>query len=286
VTVLGNLIDNAVDAAQGSPAARVTVTARADEAGLTLRVSDTGPGVDPAHLEAVFERGWSTKATAGRGIGLALVHQTVTKHEGTLTVRDSPEGGAEFEVHLAAPAAGADPGAGAGTSGASAAGATAPGAGASAPGTARTTPDVGTTAPAAGATTPGSGTGTSGAGAGTSAAGATAPGTVTTAPGTGTGTSSASAAPCMPDAPSRATRPSPARTRTSKVPNVGEGAAVPDVRARVFQEPETAGGDTPVSDSTDGPASDSTDRPASDSTDRPASDSTDGAAPVRDGGTQ
>ncbi|MCX4670086.1 sensor histidine kinase [Streptomyces sp. NBC_01381] len=100
VTVLGNLIDNAVDAAQGSPAARVTVTARADEQGLTLRVSDTGPGVDPAHTEAVFERGWSTKAATGRGLGLALVHQTVTKHEGTLTVREAPGGGAEFEVHL------------------------------------------------------------------------------------------------------------------------------------------------------------------------------------------
>ncbi|MEU6003773.1 sensor histidine kinase [Streptomyces sp. NPDC047197] len=104
VTVLGNLIDNAVDAAQGSPAARVTVTARADGAGLTLRVSDTGPGVDPAHTESVFERGWSTKATAGRGLGLALVHQTVTKHEGTLEVRDSPDGGAEFEVRLASAA--------------------------------------------------------------------------------------------------------------------------------------------------------------------------------------
>ncbi|MFE0132557.1 ATP-binding protein [Streptomyces sp. NPDC059037] len=100
VTVLGNLIDNAVDAAQGSPAARVTVTARADEQGLTLRVSDTGPGVDPAHTEAVFERGWSTKAATGRGLGLALVHQTVTKHEGTLTVREAPGGGAEFEVRL------------------------------------------------------------------------------------------------------------------------------------------------------------------------------------------
>ncbi|MEU7578301.1 sensor histidine kinase [Streptomyces sp. NPDC041068] len=100
VTVLGNLIDNAVDAAQGSPSARVTVTARADEAGLLLRVSDTGPGVDPAQREAVFERGWSTKAATGRGLGLALVHQTVTRNGGSLTVRESAEGGAEFEVRL------------------------------------------------------------------------------------------------------------------------------------------------------------------------------------------
>ncbi|MEU4795807.1 sensor histidine kinase [Streptomyces sp. NPDC023327] len=101
VTVLGNLIDNAVDAAQGSPAARVTVTARADGTGLLLRVADTGPGVDPGLREAVFERGWSTKAATGRGLGLALVHQTVTRNGGTLTLRGSAEGGAEFEVTLA-----------------------------------------------------------------------------------------------------------------------------------------------------------------------------------------
>ncbi|WP_224058415.1 sensor histidine kinase [Streptomyces kanamyceticus] len=100
VTVLGNLIDNAVDAAQGSPAARVTVTARADTAGLLLRVADTGPGVDPAQREAVLERGWSTKAATGRGLGLALVHQTVTRNGGTLTIEESPDGGAQFEVTL------------------------------------------------------------------------------------------------------------------------------------------------------------------------------------------
>ena len=53
VTILGNLIDNAVDAAQGSLRARVTVTAYteagADGSALVLRVADTGAGVDPAH---------------------------------------------------------------------------------------------------------------------------------------------------------------------------------------------------------------------------------------------
>ncbi|WP_309031314.1 sensor histidine kinase [Streptomyces alfalfae] len=104
VTVLGNLIDNAVDAAQGSPSARVTVTARADGRGLLLRVGDTGPGVRPAERESVFERGWSTKAATGRGLGLALVCQTVARNGGDLAVRESPEGGAEFEVTLRTPA--------------------------------------------------------------------------------------------------------------------------------------------------------------------------------------
>ncbi|MFC4464482.1 ATP-binding protein [Streptomyces xiangluensis] len=108
VTVLGNLIDNAVDAAQGSVGARVTVTALADESGLVLRVSDTGDGVDPAHTEAVFERGWSTKPAGpgGRGLGLALVRQTVSRHDGTLTVADAAGGGASFEARLPLPGAG------------------------------------------------------------------------------------------------------------------------------------------------------------------------------------
>jgi len=102
VTILGNLIDNAVDAAQGSVRARVTVTAYAEAAELVLRVSDTGTGVDPAHADLVFQRGFSTKPAGpgGRGLGLALVRQTVGRHEGTLTVAEAEEGGAVFEARL------------------------------------------------------------------------------------------------------------------------------------------------------------------------------------------
>lgn len=102
VTILGNLIDNAVDAAQGSARARVTVTAYATAAEVVLRVSDTGPGVDPAHADLVFQRGFSTKPAepGGRGLGLALVRQAVNRHDGTLTVAEGEEGGAVFEVRL------------------------------------------------------------------------------------------------------------------------------------------------------------------------------------------
>ncbi|MEU2774964.1 sensor histidine kinase [Streptomyces sp. NPDC007162] len=102
VTILGNLIDNAVDAAQGSVGARVTVTAYAEDAELVMRVTDTGAGVDPAHAELVFQRGFTTKPAGpgGRGLGLALVRQAVGRLEGTLTVTEAPGGGAVFEVRL------------------------------------------------------------------------------------------------------------------------------------------------------------------------------------------
>ncbi|MEU3342269.1 sensor histidine kinase [Streptomyces sp. NPDC002144] len=102
VTILGNLIDNAVDAAQGSVRARVTVTAYAEGSELVLRVADTGAGVDPAHADLVFQRGFSTKPSGpgGRGLGLALVRQAVQRQGGELTVTEADGGGAEFVVRL------------------------------------------------------------------------------------------------------------------------------------------------------------------------------------------
>jgi two-component system, CitB family, sensor kinase len=104
VTILGNLIDNAVDAAQGGLHPRVTVTARTEEHGseLILRVSDTGPGVDPDHTEAVFQRGFTTKPAGpgGRGLGLALVRQAAGRHGGVLSVASGDGGGAVFEARL------------------------------------------------------------------------------------------------------------------------------------------------------------------------------------------
>ncbi|WP_329128001.1 sensor histidine kinase [Streptomyces sp. NBC_01465] len=94
VTLLGNLIDNALDAAQGSEGARVTVTVRAAHRELLLRVTDTGPGVPPSEAEEIFRPGWSTRGE-GRGLGLALVRQTAHRNGGQVTVS-----GSEFTVTL------------------------------------------------------------------------------------------------------------------------------------------------------------------------------------------
>ncbi|MFE7314594.1 ATP-binding protein [Streptomyces sp. NPDC057555] len=106
VTVLGNLIDNALDAAapppeHGAPP-QVRVTARADGGELLLCVVDNGPGVAADATEEVFRRGWSTKERTGggRGLGLALVRQAVHRHGGTVRLDRGPEGGARFTVRL------------------------------------------------------------------------------------------------------------------------------------------------------------------------------------------
>lgn len=100
ITVLGNLIDNAVDVSVGT-AARVTVRI-ADTSGLTITVTDSGPGV-PRHLrETIFARGVTSKpdVPGGRGIGLALVRLVTVQHGGQVDVTDGPDGGASFVVHL------------------------------------------------------------------------------------------------------------------------------------------------------------------------------------------
>ncbi|MFE3599248.1 ATP-binding protein [Streptomyces sp. NPDC059142] len=99
VTILGNLIDNAVDAAQGGEGARVTVTALVDGDELLLGVRDTGAGVDPDDRDEVFQRGWSTRGP-GRGLGLGLVRQAVHRARGTVELARGAEGGAEFTVRL------------------------------------------------------------------------------------------------------------------------------------------------------------------------------------------
>ncbi len=99
VTVLGNLVDNALDAVSGSSWKRVDVVLEGDARELSVTVRDSGPGLDDDTVAHVLERGWSTKA-AGRGVGLALVAQVARRHGGEVRVGRSSAGGAEFVVAL------------------------------------------------------------------------------------------------------------------------------------------------------------------------------------------
>jgi two-component system CitB family sensor kinase len=106
VTIVGNLVDNAMDAvssdleSESPPVERphVLVEIERGEAEVVLRVSDNGAGIDDVAL--AFSRGYSTKSAGefGRGVGLALVDQAVRRLHGTVEARN--ESGAVVTVRL------------------------------------------------------------------------------------------------------------------------------------------------------------------------------------------
>jgi two-component system CitB family sensor kinase len=95
VTVVGNLVDNAIDAALEAPGpARVAVDIRVVDDELVVRVCDSGPGFTPEALANAFEPGWSTKPDDperrhGRGIGMALVAQVACRRGGRVEVANA-----------------------------------------------------------------------------------------------------------------------------------------------------------------------------------------------------
>ncbi|MGZ4507498.1 MAG: ATP-binding protein [Blastococcus sp.] len=106
VTIIGNLIDNAIDSAsQGVAGGRVQVAIGVEDGSLVVRVRDSGCGVDPAIADEIFTDGFTTKAARQpgyrRGLGLALVSQEVRRRRGSIAVENAD--GAVFTVTLPVP---------------------------------------------------------------------------------------------------------------------------------------------------------------------------------------
>jgi two-component system OmpR family sensor kinase len=101
-----NLVANALQH-HDRPGGTVRVACAAEAGGVTLTVTDDGPGIPPAHLPHLFERFYrgDTARTGGSGhtgLGLAIARAIVQNHGGTLTAANEPEGGARFTARLPA----------------------------------------------------------------------------------------------------------------------------------------------------------------------------------------
>ncbi|WP_076480321.1 sensor histidine kinase [Williamsia sterculiae] len=91
ITVVGNLVDNALDACDPDDP-WVEVTVRNDARTAEVVVADSGPGMDAAAFGRAVRRGYSTKSGgdgAGRGLGLALVSQVVRRHRGSMIAENT-----------------------------------------------------------------------------------------------------------------------------------------------------------------------------------------------------
>ncbi|HEU5288236.1 MAG TPA: ATP-binding protein, partial [Candidatus Limnocylindria bacterium] len=95
VTVVGNLVDNAIDAAAAAEDGWVEVSVRAQDTAVVVRVRDSGPGIDPAVVDDIFRDGFTTKRDGSHhGVGLALVRQVTQRRGGWIRV--ASDGGTVF----------------------------------------------------------------------------------------------------------------------------------------------------------------------------------------------
>lgn len=99
--VLLNLVRNAIEAmdvVQGRPRVLQLTTERRPHDGVSIKVFDTGPGIDPEKLDTIFDAFVTTKSH-GMGLGLAICRMIIERHEGQL-LASSREDGALFEIIL------------------------------------------------------------------------------------------------------------------------------------------------------------------------------------------
>jgi two-component system phosphate regulon sensor histidine kinase PhoR len=100
---LTNLIDNAVKYSPGNTT--VTVRGRGEEGRVVLEVMDQGPGIEPGHLERVFERFYRVDAVrsrelGGTGLGLSIVKHAAQAHGGSVEAKSAPGKGSRFSIVL------------------------------------------------------------------------------------------------------------------------------------------------------------------------------------------
>lgn len=101
VTIIGNLLENAIEAINArmdNGPRTIDLQITENESGLLLLITDTGIGIPHENLSRLYEQGFSTKATHGRGVGMTLVYDAVTRNKGTIELESELGNGTTFTI--------------------------------------------------------------------------------------------------------------------------------------------------------------------------------------------
>ena len=95
-----NLVRNAIEALRDTPGGKIALSARQESGGrIALAVADNGPGIATEQREKVFVPFYTTKRQ-GSGVGLSLVRQIVSVHNGSVVIGDTEGGGATITMRF------------------------------------------------------------------------------------------------------------------------------------------------------------------------------------------
>lgn len=98
--VFFNLFINAAQAMPEGGGLKIVTAVDAERDMAVIKVADTGSGISEENLDKIFDPFFSTKAKAGMGLGLSITYGIIKNHGGEISVRNRPEGGAEFTIWL------------------------------------------------------------------------------------------------------------------------------------------------------------------------------------------
>lgn len=100
ITIIGNLLDNAIEAVKKKRNGQVVFSGTDLGEDVVIEVANNGEPIPNNLMERIFDKGFSTKNKKGRGYGLSLVKETLKELHGDIIVQNQPAGGVVFSVFI------------------------------------------------------------------------------------------------------------------------------------------------------------------------------------------